>query len=72
MQEPRDTLAESKGRSRVEMGTYNDKQIRVPIQHDDAERIQPLPHRPCPLLPGHAFELCRALVVDGLWEEDDD
>jgi hypothetical protein len=54
--------------------TYNEKQIWVAIKNNDTERVQPLPHLLCFLLPEKSFKLCGTFLVDrlGLQEETED
>jgi hypothetical protein len=51
--------------------TYDQQQVRVPIQDKHSERVQPLPHLLCTLGWRKTFELLGAFLVNrlGLQEE---
>lgn len=54
--------------------TYDKQQIRVPVEADHAERIQPLPHLHSLLLSPQTFQFLGPFLVDrfGLQEEAED
>lgn len=51
--------------------THSEKQVRITVENEDAEGIQPLPHLLCLLLSRQSLQLSGTFVVDcfGLQEE---
>ena len=59
---------------RVKAGlvTYHGEQVRIAVQTDDAEGIEPLPEGMCSFVSREGLDLVCATVVDGFGLEEDD